>query len=190
MIFVAIFVLIVVVFGAFVLVGNTHNDSATPPPTTPNNMSSTTAAPASAKGKPCVAAKGLPKGAPAVPVQVGPPPKKLVIKDLKVGSGAEVKADDTISADYIGVFCSTGKVLGSSYGGGQAIEGPVSQFIPGWIQGIPGMKVGGRRLLGIPYDLAYGAEGRPPNIAPYEALWFVVDVTKAAVTPTTTLPGG
>jgi FKBP-type peptidyl-prolyl cis-trans isomerase len=48
--------------------------------------------------------------------------------------------------------------------------------IKGWQEGIPGMHVGGQRLLGIPSEAAYGASGRPPSIAPDEALWFVIEV--------------
>ena len=120
-----------------------------------------------------------PKGAPAVPVQTGPPPTKLVIKDLKVGTGAVVKASQTLTVDYIGVSCSTGKIFDSSYATGQPATFPLSGVIPGWQQGIPGMKVGGERLLGIPPALAYGKDGRAPSIAPDETLWFVVHVLSA-----------
>ena len=135
---------------------------------------------ASALGKPCVATTGaLPAGAPAVPVQTGPPPTKLVIKDLKVGSGAAVTASQTLTVDYIGVSCSTGKIFDSSYSRNQPATFALSAVIPGWQQGIPGMKVGGERLLGIPPALAYGTAGRPPTIAPDETLWFVVHVRSA-----------
>jgi len=134
-----------------------------------------------AKGKPCVATKGpLPAGAPAVPVQVGTPPTKLVTKDLKVGTGKVATAASTVTVDYIGVACSTGVIFDSSYKNGSPYTTVLSKVIPGWQQGIPGMKVGGQRLLGIPPQLAYGATGRPPTIAPDETLWFVVTLTKLA----------
>ncbi len=64
-------------------------------------------------------------------------------------------------------------------------------MIPGWTQGIPGMKVGGSRLLGIPSELAYGPTGSPSGgIAPDEALWFVVDVTATTPASTTTSASG
>jgi peptidylprolyl isomerase len=140
----------------------------------------TTTAPAlpSAAGKPCVAMTDpLPAGAPAVPVEVGPPPTQLIKKDLKEGTGAVVGATDTVTANYIGVSCSTGKMFDASYTRGQPASFPLNQVIKGWTDGLPGMKVGGQRLLGIPADQAYGAEGRPPSIAPNEALWFVVEIT-------------
>jgi peptidylprolyl isomerase len=127
--------------------------------------------------KGCVAVSDpLPKGAPTVPVKTGPPPTKLVKEDLKKGDGAVVKPGATVTVDYIGVACSTGKIFDSSYKTGTPATFSLSEVIKGWTEGIPGMKVGGRRLLGIPADLAYGATGSPPTIGPNEALWFVVSV--------------
>jgi peptidylprolyl isomerase len=141
-----------------------------------STSSPSTPALASAEGKPCVAVSGpLPPGAPEVPVKVGPPPTELVVEDLTPGTGAAATASSTVVADYVGVSCSTGKIFDSSYSTGQAATFPLANVIPGWQQGIPGMKVGGTRLLGIPAELAYGAN--PPDgsgIAPDEPLWFVV----------------
>ncbi len=132
------------------------------------------------KGKDCVAMKGTPpKGAPTVPVQVGAPPTTLVIKDLKEGTGATVAATDSVTVNYIGVACSTGKIFDSSWSRGQTATFGLDQVIKGWTQGLTGMKVGGVRLLGIPSDLAYGTAGSPPDIAPDEPLWFVVDLVSA-----------
>jgi peptidylprolyl isomerase len=130
----------------------------------------------SAAGKPCVApADPPPEGAPAVPVKVGPPPTELVKEDLKVGDGAEVAPGATVTVNYIGVACSTGTMFDASYGREPATF-PLDGVIKGWTDGIPGMKVGGQRLLGIPADQAYGASGRPPSIGPDEPLWFVVEI--------------
>jgi peptidylprolyl isomerase len=118
----------------------------------------------------------LPAGAPAVPVKVGPPPTTLVVEDLKEGTGAAAEATSSVTVDYIGVSCSTGKIFDSSYSRGQTATFALNQVIPGWSQGLVGMKVGGQRLLGIPAELAYGTQGSPPDIAPDEALWFVVDL--------------
>ncbi len=140
-----------------------------------------TRATGSAAGKPCVAvADPLPAGAPAVPVKVGPPPTELVKEDLKAGAGAAVTSGSTVTVNYIGVSCSTGKIFDSSYAaGGKPVTFPLSGVIKGWQDGIPGMNVGGQRLLGIPPAQAYGAAGRPPTIAPNETLWFVVEVVDA-----------
>jgi peptidylprolyl isomerase len=132
----------------------------------------------SAAGKPCVAvADPLPAGAPAVPVKVGAPPASLVIEDITPGTGAAATASSTVVADYVGVSCSTGGIFDSSYASGQPATFPLSNVIPGWQQGLLGMKVGGTRLLGIPAALAYGST--PPQgsgIAPDEPLWFVVQL--------------
>jgi peptidylprolyl isomerase len=155
--------------------------------TTSSSTSSTSTAPTSTstpaksvKGKPCVAVSDpLPTGAPAVPVPTGPPPTTLVKKDLQVGTGAVVTTTQTLSVDYIGVSCSTGKIFDSSYKTGQPYSTTLEQVIQGWKQGIAGMKVGGTRLLGIPPALGYGSQGSPPDIAPDETLWFVVHVISA-----------
>ncbi|MDQ4098076.1 MAG: FKBP-type peptidyl-prolyl cis-trans isomerase [Actinomycetota bacterium] len=118
----------------------------------------------------------MPSGAPDVPVEVGPPPTQLVTRDLKVGTGAEVAANSTVTVNYIGVACSTGKIFDSSYLRGQPAGFPLNGVIKGWQDGVRGMKVGGQRLLGIPPSLAYGSTGSPPSIAPDETLWFVIDV--------------
>ena len=130
----------------------------------------------SATGKPCVSVVDpLPEGSPNVPVKVGDPPTRLVIEDLKAGTGATVGPNDTVTVHYIGVSCSTGKIFDSSYSRGQPATFALSSVIKGWTDGIPNMKVGGQRLLGIPPEQAYGNQGRPPTISPNETLWFVVE---------------
>ena len=166
-------VVIAAVIAAVVFLPSNHSTTTTSPSTSP-----TTAAAAAPTA--CVAAKGpLPKGAPAVPVQVGAPPKQLVVKDLKPGTGAVVPKNSTVEVNYIGVACSTGKIFDSSYSRNQPISANLKGgVIPGWEQGIPGMRLGGTRLLGIPPALAYGADGSPPDIGPNETLWFVVQPVK------------
>jgi peptidylprolyl isomerase len=175
-------VLVMALLGGAVIAAGGGSSSTTTTTVDPNaqlvDSSTTTTAPAlpSAAGMPCVAlADPLPAGAPDVPIKVGPPPTDLVSEDLKPGDGAEVTAANTLSVNYIGVSCSTGKIFGSSYQDGQPASFPLANVIPGWQQGLPGMKVGGQRLLGIPPALGYGAAGRP-GIAPDETLWFVVEV--------------
>ena len=151
--------------------------------TTTTTVGGTTTTLPSAAGKPCVpVADPLPAGAPAVPVKAGPPPTALIKEDLKIGSGAVVGGTDTVTANYIGVSCSTGKIFDSSYSRGQPAEFKLAEVIPGWEQGLPLMKVGGQRLLGIPAELAYGKAGRPPTILPDEALWFVVEIVATKAT--------
>ena len=158
------------------------DDDSTDVATTDTSTTSPGDSVASAAGKPCVPVSDpLPAGAPAVPVKVGPPPTQLIKEDLKVGTGATVGPKDTVTAHYIGVSCSTGKIFDSSYSRNQPIPFALSGVIKGWTDGIPGMQVGGQRLLGIPADQGYGAQGSPPDIAPGETLWFVVEIvdTKA-----------
>ena len=181
-------VLALIIGIAFAIHNNGKNKTASATTTTTAATSTTLATTSttvkplpSAAGKPCVAVSSpLPKGAPAVPVVVGAPPKTLLKKDLKVGTGALVKATSTIKVNYVGVACSTGKIFDSSYQDGGPASFPLSGVIPGWQQGIPGMRVGGERLLGIPSALAYGTGGSAPLIAPNEPLWFVVEVLSAS----------
>jgi len=174
---------LVLALGAvFLLSRGGDDDDSTDVAATDPSVTSPLDNPASAAGKPCVpVADPLPTGAPEVPVKVGSPPAQLIKEDLKVGTGATVGPRDTVTAHYIGVACSTGKIFDSSYSRGQPIPFGLSGVIKGWTDGIPGMQVGGQRLLGIPADQAYDAQGSPPDIAPNEALWFVVEIvdTKA-----------
>ncbi len=158
----------------------TSTTSAGPTTSGPTTSVAAAAAAATAAGKPCVAMSDpAPNGAPTVPVKVGAPPADLVKEDLKVGDGATVAKDATVTVNYIGVSCSTGKVFDSSYSRNQPATFPLNQVIKGWTDGIPDMKVGGQRLLGIPAAQAYGSKGHPPDIAPDEPLWFVVEVVDA-----------
>ena len=126
-------------------------DDSTDVTTTGTSTTSPVDGVASAAGKPCVpVSDALPAGAPPVPVKAGPPPAQLIKEDLKVGTGATVGARDTVTAHYIGVSCSTGKIFDSSYSRNQPVPFSLTGVIPGWTQGIPGMQVGGHRLLGIP----------------------------------------
>ena len=99
--------------------------------------------------------------------------------DITPGTGAVVKASDTITVDYTGAVAATGIIFQSSLDSGQTATFGLNQVIPGWTQGIPGMKVGGTRRLLIPANLAYGAN--PPagsGIPATAALVFDVTVHK------------
>jgi len=115
---------------------------------------------------------------PVVTVPTGPAPTKLVTKDLVTGTGQTAKAGDTVTVNYVGVLYKTGKEFDSSWSRNQPFTTALSNgsVIPGWVQGIPGMKVGGRRELIIPASLAYGKQGSPPTIPPNSPLVFVVDL--------------
>jgi peptidylprolyl isomerase len=115
---------------------------------------------------------------PKVTVPSGPAPKKLVVEDLKEGTGATAKKGDDVSMNYVGVAYSTKKEFDNSYDRGQAFDFTLGQgmVIAGWDNGIVGMKVGGRRELIIPPGQAYGAQGQPPSIKPNETLVFIVDL--------------
>jgi peptidylprolyl isomerase len=133
-----------------------------PNPTTPTTA--TTPLPAALKKKPA---------APKVSAHV----KRLVKKDLIVGTGAVAKAGDNITVQYVGVLAKNRKQFDASWDHGQPFQLQLGagQVIPGWDQGIPGMKVGGRRVLVIPPALGYGAQaqnGIPAN----STLEFVVDL--------------
>jgi peptidylprolyl isomerase len=118
---------------------------------------------------------------PKVPKGNGPAPTELQGTDVVVGKGAEAKAGDTVEVQYVGVLYDNGKQFDASWdNAGKAFEFTIGQgdVIQGWDQGVPGMKVGGRRTLVIPADLAYGAAGSPPTIPADSPLTFVVDLKK------------
>jgi peptidylprolyl isomerase len=118
---------------------------------------------------------------PEVTVPEGDPPAGLQIEDVKVGDGPTAKSGDMVTVQYVGVSYSTGKQFDASWDRGEPFTFPLGQgqVIPGWDQGVAGMKVGGRRQLTIPPDLAYGEGGSPPDIGPNETLIFVVDLLDA-----------
>ena len=122
------------------------------------------------------------KQEPKIPKPAGDPPTKLVIKDIVKGKGKKAKAGDLLSMQYTGVSFSTGEKFDASWDrGAEPFQFPVGggQVIPGWDQGIPGMRVGGRRELVIPPDLAYGPAGQG-TIGPNETLIFVIDMEAIA----------
>ena len=99
--------------------------------------------------------------------------------DTVVGTGDEVKAGDTVTAHYTGAVAATGIIFQSSHDGGQPIPFGLNQVIKGWTDGVPGMKVGGKRRLLIPAAQAYGAN--PPagsNIPANADLVFDIELVK------------
>ena len=117
------------------------------------------------------------KTKPEIDFYDGNAPADLVVTDLAIGTGAEAKPGDKVDVHYLGVDFESGEEFDSSWGRGQSVDFPLTSLIAGWQQGIPGMKVGGRRLLVIPAELAYG--NRPPpgsGIGAGETLVFVIDL--------------
>jgi len=102
---------------------------------------------------------------------------ELKIEDIEIGKGPEVKSGDTVVMHYTGTF-EDGEKFDSSVDRGLPFETKigVGRVIKGWDQGVPGMKVGGKRKLFIPYTLAYGEEGAGNVIPPLADLIFEVEL--------------
>ncbi|HYI62490.1 MAG TPA: FKBP-type peptidyl-prolyl cis-trans isomerase [Acidimicrobiales bacterium] len=164
------------------VVADAEKDKSLPTQVAPTTL-------ADASGKPCKEATDVPEaeGKPEVEMPVGEVPAELESTDITPGTGAEAALGKTIKVHYIGIACSTGTQFDSSWDRGEPTEFPLTEggLIQGWIEGIPGMKVGGRRMLVIPGDLAYGEQGNQ-GIPPGEALVFVIDLVDVTDTPTST----
>jgi peptidylprolyl isomerase len=120
-------------------------------------------------------------GKPEVDFPEGGPPVALEVTDIWEGDGKEASAGDTVRVHYVGVAYSTGEEFDASWDRGEPLQFRLGagQVIAGWDQGVQGMKVGGRRQLVIPPDLAYGNRGAGNVIAPGETLIFVCDLVSA-----------
>lgn len=107
-----------------------------------------------------------------------PAPTTLVTKDLIVGTGPEAKAGESVTVNYVGALYKNGRVFNASWETKTPFTFTLGQgqVIKGWDQGVVGMKVGGRRELIIPAELAYGKTGSPPRIPPSSPLIFIVDL--------------
>jgi peptidylprolyl isomerase len=114
---------------------------------------------------------------PRVQVPKGAPPARLVVRDLDRGTGPEAAPGKTLAVDYKGVHFDGGEPFDSSWSTGQPFEFVLgaAQVIKGWDQGLRGMRVGGRRELVVPPELAYGDHGQG-SIGPDETIVFVVDL--------------
>ncbi len=115
---------------------------------------------------------------PEIDFPEGPPPSDLQVTDVSEGEGTEATSGATAVVHYVGVAYSTGEEFDSSWNRGDPFAFPLGagNVIAGWDRGVVGMKVGGRRQLVIPPDLAYGERGAGAAIAPGETLIFVVDL--------------
>jgi peptidylprolyl isomerase len=103
---------------------------------------------------------------------------ELVVEDLVEGDGATAETGSLVTVQYVGIDAKTGKEFDASWDRGEPFSFQLGggQVIPGWDEGIVGMKVGGRRELIIPPAQAYGKQGSPPTIGPDATLVFVVDL--------------
>ena len=119
-----------------------------------------------------------PNEKPEVQVPDHAPSYQLEIEDIEVGDGDEATAGSTVEVHYVGVSWKTGKQFDASWDRGDTFKFGLGkgQVIRGWDEGVAGMRVGGRRRIAIPPDMAYGKRGAGGVIGPDETLVFVVDL--------------
>ncbi len=118
---------------------------------------------------------------PLLPDDRGEPPDELVVEDLVAGDGAVAEPGADLIVHFVGAFWASGQEFDASWDRGQPFTFTLGagEVIPGWEQGVAGMRVGGRRALVVPPDLAYGERGSAA-IAPGETLVFVVDLLEVS----------
>ncbi|MBD8140465.1 FKBP-type peptidyl-prolyl cis-trans isomerase [Frigoribacterium sp. CFBP 13605] len=116
-----------------------------------------------------------PQTKPEIDAPIGPAPTELTITDITVGDGAEAQSGSTVNVHYLGVEHDSGEEFDSSWSRGEAINFPLQALVRGWQEGIPGMKVGGRRELVVPPHLAYGPAGGGHPLSG-KTLIFVIDL--------------
>lgn len=108
----------------------------------------------------------------------GEPPIDLLIRDISIGDGPEARPGANVEVHYVGVEYDSGDEFDSSWNRGESISFPLRGLIQGWQDGIPGMRVGGRRELIIPPRLAYGEAGH--HRLSGKTLIFVIDLLAVA----------
>jgi peptidylprolyl isomerase len=108
----------------------------------------------------------------------GAAPTELAIRDITIGDGAEAVPGATVRVHYVGVEFDSGEEFDSSWNRGESISFPLQGLIQGWQDGIPGMRVGGRRELIIPPRLAYGESGF--HRLSGKTLIFIIDLLDVA----------
>jgi peptidylprolyl isomerase len=156
-------VLVFIMLGAILLGVNSMSDSG----------SSASNPTASSSALPLVTANA--GEAPTITAPTGTPPAQLTTSDVIVGTGTEVLPTSTLTVHYTLMAWSTGQIIESSWDGGQPATFPLANVVEGWQKGLPGAKVGGRRLLILPPEMGYGAAGSGP-VGPNETLIFAVDI--------------
>ena len=115
------------------------------------------------------------KTKPEIDFPGGEPPAALELTDIEVGEGPVAATGATVEVHYVGVEFETGEQFDASWDRGESIEFPLRGLIQGWQDGIPGMRVGGRRRLVIPPHLAYGPAGGGHQLSG-KTLIFVIDL--------------
>ena len=164
--------------------GDDESDTASPPTTTaaPFTTATTPPTPTTRTAANIDDARRLKiskdtSSKPKIPKPSGGAPTSLMQRDIVVGKGRTARRGDKLVMHYVGVLHETGEQFDASWDSNRPFSFTLGgmDVIPGWDQGIEGMKVGGRRLLIIPPDLAYGSTGQGP-IPPDAALVFVVDL--------------
>jgi len=115
------------------------------------------------------------KTKPEIEFHDGDEPTELVIVDIEEGTGATATTGATVDVHYLGVDFESGEEFDSSWSRGQSVDFPLARLIRGWQEGIPGMKVGGRRQLIVPPALAYGEAGSGHQLSG-RTLIFVIDL--------------
>lgn len=112
---------------------------------------------------------------PEIEPHLEPAPATLHIEDIIVGDGPEATPGATVNVHYLGVEYESGEEFDASWNRGESINFPLTSLIAGWQEGIPGMKVGGRRKLVIPPHQAYGPAGAGHRLSG-KTLIFVIDL--------------
>jgi peptidylprolyl isomerase len=112
---------------------------------------------------------------PEIDAPEGPAPAELSVVDIVVGDGPEATPGASVDVHYVGVEYETGEEFDSSWNRGESIAFPLQGLIAGWQEGIPGMKVGGRRMLVCPPHMAYGPDGGGHFLSG-KTLIFVIDL--------------
>lgn len=162
----SLLVVLTVVVGGCVSAGGAADDPGEPPqePRTPDDLAT----------KPDMAA--------VLTADRGDPPTELRVEDLVEGDGSVARPGDEVTVHYVGAAWSTGVEFDATWDRDQPDTFTLGsgESIPGWEQGLAGMRVGGRRVLIIPPELAYGDRGSGSDIAPGETIVFVIDLLEVA----------
>ncbi|MHB1209677.1 MAG: FKBP-type peptidyl-prolyl cis-trans isomerase [Acidimicrobiales bacterium] len=179
---VGVVAIVVIGTGALLFSGKSSPTTTTTAASSATTTTSASTAPATIKPISNPSPAGKFGTAPTVVVPTTPPPTSLEVSNLITGTGAAAKSGDTLEVQYVLATYSTHKVIQSSWTAQPfSFKLGAGQVIPGWDQGMVGMRVGGRRELIIPPSLGYGANSPGAGIAKNDTLVFVVDLLK--ITP-------